>query len=112
MAEYVAVAKVGEIPEGGARALSVRDRQIAVFHLNDRYYALDDYCPHMGESLSEGSLHDETVLCFGHLWAFKLADGGCLDVPGLEAETFDVRIEGDQIQVRLRSADELRESPE
>jgi nitrite reductase/ring-hydroxylating ferredoxin subunit len=35
------------------------------------------------------------------MWAFRLSDGACLDSPSLQAERFEVRVQGDRIQVRL-----------
>ncbi len=99
--DFVVVAKASEIPEGRSQAFSVGGREVAVFHHQGRFYALDDYCPHMGESLALGDIHGDTVICSRHLWAFRLADGGCIDVPRLVAETFEVRVEGDQVLVKL-----------
>lgn len=101
MAEFVTVARVGQIPEGQGRTFPVGDREIALFCVGGQYFALDDYCPHMGESLGSSEVCDGTVICNRHLWAFNLRDGSCLDVPRMKAETFEVRIEGDEIQVRL-----------
>ena len=106
MDDFIAVAKTTDIPEGTAQAFSVAGREIAVFHRKGRFYALDDYCPHMGESLALGDIHGDTVLCSRHLWAFRLEDGGCIDVPRLTAETFEVRIDGEQILVRVPQTNE------
>ena len=99
MAEFVTVATVGEISEGQGRSFTVGKRRIAVFCAGGRYYALDDHCPHMGASLAVGDVQGDTVVCLRHLWAFKLADGSCVDAPALKAETFEARVEGDEIQV-------------
>jgi nitrite reductase (NADH) small subunit/3-phenylpropionate/trans-cinnamate dioxygenase ferredoxin subunit len=106
MDEFIAVAKTTDIPEGGAQAFSVAGREIAVFHHKGQFYALDDYCPHMGESLALGDIHGDAVLCSRHLWAFQLGDGTCVDVPRLAAETFEIRLDGDQILVRVPPAPE------
>lgn len=101
MSKFVTVARVGEIPEGRGKTFTVGDREIAVFHTAGQYFALDDYCPHMGASLGCGEVREGAVICDRHLWAFNLADGTCLDVPRMKAETFEVRVEGDAIQVRV-----------
>lgn len=103
MPDFVTIAKVGQVAEGRGRTFQVAGREIALFRLNDEYFALDDYCPHMGASLGSGDLRDGMVICDRHLWAFNLRDGSCPDVPTLRAETFEVRIQGDEIQVRLPS---------
>jgi NAD(P)H-dependent nitrite reductase small subunit len=101
MSEFVTVARVGEIPEGKGRRFTLAEREIALFHVQGRYYALSDRCPHMGASLAVGAVQEETVVCLRHLWAFRLSDGSCLDAPHLRAETFEVRVEGEEIRVRV-----------
>jgi nitrite reductase/ring-hydroxylating ferredoxin subunit len=101
MDDFIAVAKTTDIPEGKAQSFTVAGREIAVFHHKGKFYALDDYCPHMGESLALGDIHGDTVLCSRHLWAFQLADGACLDVPRLQADSFEVRVDGEQVLVRV-----------
>lgn len=101
MSGFITVAKTGEIPEGRGKPFTVGNREIALFFVGGRYYAMDDYCPHMGASLGTSGVYDETVVCSRHMWAFRLCDGRCVDVPTLKAETFEVRVEGDEIQVRL-----------
>ena len=101
MSEFVPVARVGEIAEGTGRTVEVNGRPIAVFLVGGQYYAIDDYCPHMGASLGNGEVHEEMVLCHRHMWAFKLADGACVDVPALSVETFEVRVEGEEVLARV-----------
>lgn len=101
MSEFVTVAKTGDVPDGKGRSFPVGSREVAVFLVEGRYYALDDHCPHMGASLALGDVRDGAVVCDRHLWAFRLSDGACIEAPALEAETFEVRLEADEIQVRL-----------
>jgi nitrite reductase/ring-hydroxylating ferredoxin subunit len=58
----------------------------------------------MGSSLGASDVYGDMVVCSGHMWGFRLTDGACVDVPALRAETFEVRVEGDEIQVRLPPA--------
>jgi len=106
MSEFVEVAKVDEIPEGRGKLVVAGGREIALFHADGRYYALDDCCPHMGAPLSEGDVREGMVICLRHLWGFRLDDGTCPDVPTLKAETFEVRVEGERILVRVRESQE------
>lgn len=103
MSDFITVARVGQIPEGSGKTFHVGDREIAVFLSGGQYYALDDYCPHMGESLGRGQVRDGAVVCDRHLWAFNLHDGSCADVPTLKAQTFEVRVQGEEVQVRVPS---------
>ncbi len=101
MSKFVPVAKVGDIAEGYGEVFTVDGRAVAVFHVAGEYFALDDRCPHMGASLSLGDVRNGTVICDRHLWAFRLSDGVCPETPKLRAETFEVRLRADQIEVRL-----------
>lgn len=108
MTEFTTVAKVSDIPEGKGRSFRVGDREVAVFLVEGVYYALDDYCPHMGASLGASDLRQDMVICNRHMWAFRLKDGTSPDVPTLRAETFEVRVVGDEIQVHVPGQDPVK----
>ena len=101
MSEFITVTKLGSIPDGQGEAFQVGDRMVAVFNQGGRYYAIDDYCPHMGASLAGGLLEDGIVTCPWHAWRFKICDGTWADNPKIKIDAFQVRIEGDQVQVRV-----------
>jgi nitrite reductase (NADH) small subunit/3-phenylpropionate/trans-cinnamate dioxygenase ferredoxin subunit len=105
MSDFVPVARVGDVPEGRGRTFRVGDRDVALFVVHGKHYALDDLCPHMGASLGTSDLRGDMVVCNRHMWAFRLADGTSPDVPTLRATTFEVRMVGDEIQVRLPTDD-------
>ena len=102
-AEFVTVARVGEIVEGEGAAFAVEGRMIAVFLDKGEYHAIDDMCPHMGASLAAGAVHDGTVICPWHAWRFRLCDGTWCDNPKTSIDHFDVRVVGDEIQVNPRA---------
>lgn len=105
MSEFIAVAKVGAIPEGTGAAFPVGDKLVAVFNLGGgRYEALNDLCPHMGASLAAGTIEDGVVTCPWHAWRFRTSDGTWCDNPRIKTDAFEVRVEGDEIQVRLEIA--------
>ena len=101
MAEFVTVAKVGDIPSGEGRAFEVDDQMVAVFNNDGEYLAIDDMCPHMGASLAAGYFEpaDCTVTCPWHAWRFDTRDGTWCDNRRLKIDTYQVRVEGDEIQV-------------
>jgi nitrite reductase/ring-hydroxylating ferredoxin subunit len=55
MAKHV-VARVSDIPEGGRVIVSLQGRQIGIFRVNGRFYALLNRCPHRGAELCRGSV--------------------------------------------------------
>ena len=99
MDDYVTVALIGDIPAGEGRAFLLGSRRIAVFLAEGRYYALDNACPHMGDSLALGDVEEDKVVCPRHRWAYRLGDGMCEESDRWQARTYPVRICGSEIQV-------------
>jgi nitrite reductase (NADH) small subunit/3-phenylpropionate/trans-cinnamate dioxygenase ferredoxin subunit len=101
VSDFQTVAHVGDIPAGQGRAFALGDRMIAVFFDGQTYEAIDDFCPHMGAALSDGHLEDGIVTCPWHAWRFRVSDGTWCDNPRIKIDHFEVRVVGDEIQVRL-----------
>ena len=72
--------------------------------------AIDDLCPHMGASLASGHFTDGIVTCPWHAWSFDARDGAWCDNRRLKIDTFQVRIQGDEIQLAAVESDESNES--
>jgi 3-phenylpropionate/trans-cinnamate dioxygenase ferredoxin subunit len=97
---FVTVAKVGEIPEGGVKIARLDDREIAIFQVGGRYYAMADVCTHDGGPLAEGVLEDHVIECPRHGARFDIRTGAVLAMPATApVPVYAVRIEGDEIQV-------------
>jgi nitrite reductase (NADH) small subunit/3-phenylpropionate/trans-cinnamate dioxygenase ferredoxin subunit len=103
MAQIHYVCKVSDIPDGEAKRFVVDDTMIGVFHIDGKFYALDDRCPHAGASLTRGDIKGDVVCCRIHLWRFSIRDGTYLDEakPDLNARSYTVRVVADQILVEV-----------
>ena len=101
MEDFVTVARSGELPEGTGRTFTVDGRLVAVFHTAEGYRAIDDLCPHMGASLGAGHLEGTTVSCPWHAWRFDVCNGEWVDNPKMKVSSHEVRVAGDEIQIRL-----------
>jgi nitrite reductase (NADH) small subunit len=99
MSAFETVGKVEDFQEGVGRAFAVNGRMVAVFLRNGEFYAIDDMCPHMGASLAEGHLDEDTVACPWHSWRFCIRDGTWEDNPRIKIDSFAVRVQGDEVQV-------------
>ncbi len=101
MIEFTTVAKVADIPAGQGQAFAVGGRMVAVFNEDGKFFAIDDFCPHMGASLAGGYLEGGIVTCPWHAWRFCIHDGKWCDNPRIKIDAFECRVEGDQVQVRV-----------
>lgn len=96
---FIPVAKTADVPEGGSLMVTVDGREIALFHTGEKFFALDNTCPHQGGPLNEGFISGETVTCPWHAWCFKLDDGSMTMGNFASVDAFDVNIEGDTIML-------------
>jgi len=101
VSDFKTVCRVGDLAEGQGRTVVVGSRLIALFADNGSYYAIDDACPHMGASLSDGCLEGGIVTCPWHAWRFRLADGAWADNPRIKIGCYPVRVVNDEIQVQV-----------
>ena len=101
MSDFTTVARIGDIPTGTGMTFEVNGRLVAVFNDGGQYQAIDDLCPHMGALLAAGELQDGVVACPWHGWRFQVCDGTWCDNRRIKIDHFDVRVEGDEIQVRV-----------
>ncbi|MCA9269918.1 MAG: Rieske 2Fe-2S domain-containing protein [Planctomycetales bacterium] len=101
MSEFITVCKVGAVAEGEGQAFNVGGKMLAVFNVGGEYFAINDFCPHMGASLAGGHLEGDAVSCPWHAWRFCVRDGAWLDNPKISTDAYELRIEGDEIQVCL-----------
>ena len=103
MADFVRVADVTEIPDPGKTLVEVAGEMVALFHVEGRYYALDDVCTHDGGPLADGELRDHKIACPRHGAKFDIRTGAALTMPAVRAtRAHDVKVEGDGVWVRLR----------
>lgn len=103
MSEFVAVAKVAEVPDPGRVVLEVDERLIVLLHVAGEFFAIDDVCTHDDGPLSEGTLEDHTIACPRHGAKFDIRTGRALSMPATQPTVVhDVRVEGGQVFVRIR----------
>ena len=99
MADAVRVAKVFEIPMGSAKVVVVLGHPVAVFHLEDAFYAVSNVCLHRGGPIGEGALDGPVVTCPLHGWEYDVRTGKNVANPLARLRTYAVRIEGDDVLV-------------
>ena len=99
-ARFVTVARVGEIPEGGRKIVRIEDQEVAVFHLDGGYFAIEDVCTHDGGPVAEGALEGDIIECPRHGGRFNVKTGAAVAFPATSpVPTYEVRVHGDDIQV-------------
>lgn len=55
--------------------------RLAIYQTEQGFRAIDDICPHMGASISNGTREQDVAVCPWHHWRFDLDTGACLNNP-------------------------------
>lgn len=102
-AQFVTVAREGEIPTGTARLVRIGEKFIGLYHLDGHYFAMENECPHAGASLAHGLIDGETVVCRIHHWRFSVRTGEYLDEqrPACNRRTYPTRVHHGDVQVLI-----------
>ncbi|WGL50792.1 non-heme iron oxygenase ferredoxin subunit [Nocardioides sp. BP30] len=76
---------------------------VAVYHIEDGYFASDDTCSHSEYSLGDGWIEDGTVECELHAAKFDIKTGEALTLPATEpVATYPVVVVEGTVYVDLR----------
>ncbi len=103
------VGKVAELPPSSRRIVSVNGREIGVFNVKGKFYALRNLCPHQSAPLCLGELtglavsdepgeiewtrEGEILRCPWHGWEFDIRSGRTVFQSNSRVKTYDLRIE-------------------
>ena len=102
MGTFVKVAKAGEVAADAGMMVKVGEKEIALFHVAGKYYALDNNCTHVGGPLAEGFIEGDKVNCPWHGASFSLETGEVLSPPaGRGVGCYPVRQQGDDIEIEV-----------
>ncbi len=100
--EWVKACRVEDIPRLGARVVKSAHGDIAVFrNADDEIFALRDQCPHKGGPLSQGIVYGRHVACPLHNWNIALEDGKAVAPDEGCAQSFAVKIEGNEVFLQV-----------
>jgi nitrite reductase (NADH) small subunit len=99
--KLIKVAQTQDIPPGEAKVYYVRGREIAVFNIKGRFYAVDNLCPHQGGPLVAGEVKEEVVTCPWHKWQFHLPTGLSPVNSSVSARIYPVELVNDEVRIRM-----------
>ena len=102
LTDWYDAGQADEIDVDAAVVLPLRP-PVAVYHLDDGFYASDDTCTHSEYSLGEGWIEDGTVECELHAAKFDIRTGEALTLPATDAVvTYPVAVVDGNVYVDLR----------
>ena len=103
------VSTLTELQEQRVVTVTGQGHTIAVFWHNERAYAVDNRCPHMGFPLARGICEDGVLTCYWHYARFDLDSGGAFDIWAGDVRTYPVTLRDDVVWVDLREMQSVDE---
>ncbi len=109
------VALAEGVDSGSSKIVEVDGREIGIFHVDDRYYAVINHCPHWGAPICRGRVfgrtvcdndgrlsydHDaHTLRCPWHHWEFDLETGRAVAPIPQRLKVYPIRVSDGEIQI-------------
>lgn len=95
-------ARASDITAGSGLPVEVGGERLVVYRTESGELAASvALCPHQNERLDLGKLEGCEVVCRRHHLRFDLRSGECTNAGGYWLQTFEVRLEDDQVLVGL-----------
>jgi len=119
MSQEFTVGRASDLPPGTHRVFEVSGRQIGIFNIAGKFYALPNACFHQNGPLCRGivdgtwtasaetdfrwewSYDKELIICPWHSLEFHIPTGRCLSQPRRKLPNYEVRVDGDDLKVVL-----------
>jgi ferredoxin-thioredoxin reductase catalytic chain len=96
----VPVARAGDMHDGEARHVTIGKRDVAIFRVDGRFFALSNICRHAFAPLSEGFMDGHTVMCPWHGWRYDVRDG-TTDHPDADVRVYQVSVRDGEVFVTV-----------
>ena len=88
------------VPEGRGATVQLKDgNELALFNVDGKYHAIENFCPHKGFPLADSRLYGEIVECDLHGWRFDVTSGQCFTKASCPLESYKVVVEDGWIYV-------------
>ena len=102
MGKFLPVCKTGDIPDPGKKVFEVGGQFVVVFHVEGRFWALDDCCTHDDGPLGEGELDGHAIACPRHGAKFDIRDGRVLSMPATRpTPAYSTKVDNDIVYVEV-----------
>jgi nitrite reductase/ring-hydroxylating ferredoxin subunit len=77
------------------------NEQIVIFQVEQKYYAVENRCPHAGGLLHEGIKEGQILTCIWHGWQFDLESGQSIDKYWARIKTYGLNVRNNEVYLLL-----------
>lgn len=99
----IEIANIDEFKTTNSKIIIHDGTPIAIFKIENEFFAIDNRCPHRGASLGDGKLTGNVISCPWHSWKFSIKSGIAIENSNCSVKTFSVFIENDIVKLKYES---------
>jgi 3-phenylpropionate/trans-cinnamate dioxygenase ferredoxin subunit len=93
---------MADIPNPGSRCVQHSEFDLLICRSGERFYAVENVCPHAGSKLAGGKIRGHFIFCPEHGARFDLRDGTSANtLTSKPLKTFRLQVEAEQLQIEL-----------
>ncbi len=101
MSEWINVFNENALMNGENSVIDVDGTEVAVFKIEDQFYAIEDVCSHDGTEIASGELDGDEIICPRHGARFCVKTGAVKSAPAYEdIHSYPVRIVDGMVQIK------------
>ncbi len=101
MTDWIDVCEANALANKENIIVDVDGTEVAIFKIDEAFYAIEDVCTHDGAEIASGELEGDEIICPRHGARFCVKTGEVKCAPAYESvDSFPVRVEEGLLQVR------------
>ena len=101
MTDWIDVCAASALADNENVIVDVDGTEVAIFKIDGQFFAIEDVCTHDGAEIASGELEGDEIICPRHGARFCVKTGAVKCAPAYEdVDTFPVRVEEGQLQIR------------
>jgi len=102
MPTRISIGTLADFPDGQGVAVIAGGRRLAIFHLGERFFAIDNVCTHNRMRLADGTVQNLVVTCRTHGSRFNLETGAVVKGPARKpVRTYPVHLVEENVEVEV-----------
>ncbi|MEM8777840.1 MAG: NifU family protein [Cyanobacteria bacterium P01_G01_bin.49] len=99
--EWVALARVDEIPNWGILPLEIDGLKLILVRKDEIVKGYRNSCMHLAMPLDTGEVENGILTCLHHGFQYQLETGECITSPGMFLEAYPVKRRGERVLVKV-----------
>jgi len=101
MSEWINVFNENALMNGENSVIDVDGTEVAIFKIDDEFFAIEDVCSHDGTEIASGELDGDEIICPRHGARFCVKTGAVKSAPAYEdIHSYPIRILDGMVQIK------------